>query len=150
MHTLTRSIDHATIAERVRALQATDQARWGLMNAGEMLCHLRGALRMAMGEIPAAPIDLPMPRTLLKSRALWVPLPWHKSFRTVPSLERGTPTMQSGVFEEDRAEVLADLERFCRPEQARVDHPMFGPMSFEDWMRWGYLHADHHLRQFSR
>ena len=29
-------------------------------------------------------------------------------------------------------------------------HPMFGPMTPEDWMRWGYLHADHHLRQFGR
>jgi hypothetical protein len=27
---------------------------------------------------------------------------------------------------------------------------MFGPMSERDWMRWGYLHADHHLRQFGR
>jgi hypothetical protein len=27
---------------------------------------------------------------------------------------------------------------------------MFGPMTEKDWMRWGYLHADHHLRQFGR
>jgi hypothetical protein len=29
-------------------------------------------------------------------------------------------------------------------------HPMFGGMTAKDWMRWGYLHADHHLRQFGR
>ena len=28
--------------------------------------------------------------------------------------------------------------------------PMFGHMSEKDWMQWGYLHADHHLRQFGR
>jgi hypothetical protein len=29
-----------------------------------------------------------------------------------------------------------------------IVHPIFGPMSAAAWMRWGYLHADHHLRQF--
>jgi hypothetical protein len=29
-------------------------------------------------------------------------------------------------------------------------HPMFGEMTEKDWMRWGYLHADHHLRQFGQ
>ena len=28
-------------------------------------------------------------------------------------------------------------------------HPIFGPMSRADWLRWAYLHMDHHLRQFS-
>jgi hypothetical protein len=27
-------------------------------------------------------------------------------------------------------------------------HPIFGAMSAGDWLRWGYLHMDHHLRQF--
>jgi hypothetical protein len=27
-------------------------------------------------------------------------------------------------------------------------HPLFGRMSDADWLRWAYLHADHHLRQF--
>jgi hypothetical protein len=27
-------------------------------------------------------------------------------------------------------------------------HPIFGRMSEAAWMRWAYLHTDHHLRQF--
>ena len=27
-------------------------------------------------------------------------------------------------------------------------HPHFGAMSYEEWMRLAYLHANHHLRQF--
>jgi hypothetical protein len=27
-------------------------------------------------------------------------------------------------------------------------HPLLGTMSDAAWMRWGYLHVDHHLRQF--
>jgi len=28
------------------------------------------------------------------------------------------------------------------------EHPLFGPMSRAEWLRWGYLHMDHHFRQF--
>jgi hypothetical protein len=31
-----------------------------------------------------------------------------------------------------------------------MPHSIFGSMTNQDWMRWGYLHADHHLRQFGR
>ncbi len=150
MHTLANSVDQAEIMDRLQSTKAEDRGLWGIMNAAEMLCHLRGAFRLAMGEIAAAPVDMPMPRTVLKSIALWTPVPWHKNFPTVPVLKRGSPTMQVGSFELDRADVLAELQRFCRPEQVRVDHPFLGPMSFDDWMRWGYLHTDHHLRQFGR
>jgi hypothetical protein len=27
---------------------------------------------------------------------------------------------------------------------------MFGAMTRGDWLRWGWLHMDHHLRQFGR
>ena len=29
-------------------------------------------------------------------------------------------------------------------------HPIFLDLTQTQWMRWGYLHADHHLRQFGR
>jgi hypothetical protein len=27
-------------------------------------------------------------------------------------------------------------------------HPILGSMSRANWLRWAYLHIDHHLRQF--
>jgi len=150
MHTLSNTADLAEIMERLQSVEADDRALWGVMNSPEMLCHLRGAFRLAMGEIPVAPVWVPIPRAVFKLMAFWLPIPWPKSFETVPPLKRVTPTMQVGSFEIDRSDVLAELARFCRPEQMRVDHPHFGPMSLLDWMRWGYLHTDHHLRQFGR
>lgn len=42
------------------------------------------------------------------------------------------------------------LERFSRrpwkPELA--EHAIFGKLSEAEWLRWGYLHMDHYLRQF--
>ena len=54
-------------------------------------------------------------------------------------------------FESDRAGLLLAMGQFCRtlPEPC-APHPFFGSMTAEDWWRWGYLHADHHLRQFGR
>lgn len=58
----------------------------------------------------------------------------------------GTPP---GDFKDDRTRLLETLERFCAFRQlAQIKHPIFGSMRSEEWMRWGYLHADHHLRQF--
>jgi hypothetical protein len=45
--------------------------------------------------------------------------------------------------------LLKTVERFCGCTQLMIVHPMFGSMKRADWLRWGYLHADHHLRQFS-
>ena len=53
-------------------------------------------------------------------------------------------------FERDVRDLEELVERFtadgCEHETWR--HPMFGHMSYDDWQRWGYLHMDHHLRQF--
>ena len=150
MQTLANSVNLGEIVERLQSTRADDGGLWGIMKAPEMICHLRGAFRVAMGEVPAAPVDVPMPRAVLKSIALWVPVRWPKNVETVPVLKRGTLAMQVGSFEMDRTDALAELNRFCRPEQVRVDHSFFGAMSYMDWMRWGYLHTDHHLRQFGR
>jgi hypothetical protein len=53
-------------------------------------------------------------------------------------------------FASDRAGLEAVLALFVE-EAGRPDrpaHPVFGRMSEAAWLRWGYLHADHHLRQF--
>jgi hypothetical protein len=42
------------------------------------------------------------------------------------------------------------FDSFCALTNHTRDHPFFGSMQHADWMRWGYLHADHHLRQFNR
>jgi hypothetical protein len=58
--------------------------------------------------------------------------------------------MATGSFDQDREEAIAAMSAFVQLEQARADHAFFGPMSYSEWMRWGYLHTDHHLRQFGR
>ena len=148
--TLGSNVDRQSIANRLAAVQPYDERRWGLMSAAEMVCHVRGAFLAAMGEIESSPVIVPMPRAVLKAHALWEPIEWKHNFWTLPALKQGAPAMCTGSFEEDLANALAEMHRFCKPDQIRVDHALFGPMSDTDWMRWGYLHTDHHLRQFGR
>jgi len=43
------------------------------------------------------------------------------------------------------------LARFAGTSAAEMPpHPIFGQMTRAEWLRWGYLHTDHHLRQFGR
>jgi hypothetical protein len=50
----------------------------------------------------------------------------------------------------DLAQLEALLERITAQAKTLDGrwHPIFGRMSDAAWLRWGYLHMDHHLRQF--
>lgn len=69
---------------------------------------------------------------------------------TVPECEAqrgGTPPAE---MERDLSDLRELLDRFARQQwgTGAPVHPIFGPLTEREWMRWGYLHMDHHLRQF--
>ena len=137
------------IRNRLAQLRADDPACWGKMSAGEMVCHLREGFRMAVGEKVAAPVKLPLPPKVVKWIALSMPVQWPKDLPTVKELKENM-RCRPQEFTQDYAGLCEALERFVRTTGNRTPHPMFGAMKPRDWMRWGYLHTDHHLRQFGR
>jgi Protein of unknown function (DUF1569) len=121
------------------------------MNAPQMLCHLTDSFHVPMGEKSASPATGFLQRTFVKWMALRFPAPWPKGVQTRPEIEQGTGGgTPPGDFERDRAELIQVIERFTDPNRRFQwqPHPMFGAMDEWEWMRWGYLHTDHHLRQF--
>lgn len=120
------------------------------MTAHQMLCHLNDAFRLYMGEITAAPLGFPYPSRLLKWSCLWVPVPWPRGFRTIAEVDQERYGTRPVDFEEDAAEFKALLNRYAGLADDFVWplHPYLGRMSRTEWMRLGYLHTDHHLRQF--
>ena len=115
-----------------------------------MICHLNDAFKLYTGVITAAPPGFPYPSKLLKWGCLFVPIPWPKGFKTVRELDqerRGTPATD---FAQDVSELRDRVKAFAQiPENfASPTHPYLGAMSATEWMRLGYLHTDHHLRQF--
>lgn len=150
MRTLTTpGIFDQTLA-RITSLRPDDAARWGRMNVHQMLCHLSDSAKVALREIVIPSGRSPLPPRLIKWFALEVPLRWAKNFPTMPQIDQfrdGTPPV---AFASDRESLLELTKCISQASLEGSSHPFFGPMTHQEWMRWAWLHTDHHLRQFGR
>jgi hypothetical protein len=135
--------------ERMLRVCAEDRAIWGRMSATEMMRHLGFACEAAVGDRAAGLVRMPA-RGVVKFVALRSGVRWKRNIKTTPELERALDEECSAGFGEIVGFAVAKMETLAGCRRCVEIHPMFGPMSMEDWMRWGYLHADHHLRQFGR
>jgi hypothetical protein len=89
-------------------------------------------------------------RTVVKWIALYAPMTWPRGIQTRPEVDQEATGSSPTDFIADIADVETLLKAIAAGS-ARRDwpaHPIFGPMSRTDWLRWAYLHTDHHLRQF--
>jgi hypothetical protein len=119
------------------------------MSSHQMVCHLADALLMALGERAVSAAAGPLQRTVVKWTALYFPAPWPAGILTRPELDQQVGGTRPTEFGSDLARVETLLEALAaRPGNDWPAHPIFGPMSRTAWLRWGYVHTDHHLRQF--
>lgn len=150
MKSLNNKADKQELLERLRNITTQSPRQWGTMTAPQMICHLNDAFKAAMGERAVSGRGNFFTRTALKWIALQVPVKWVKGFKTMPEIDQqiaGTPPAE---FEKDITELRHLLDRIVQREKDFEwrPHPVFGSMSEQEWLRWGYLHVDHHLRQF--
>jgi hypothetical protein len=148
--TLADPLDKQNVLARLAKVQPDSRANWGRMSAHQMLCHLSDSFLAVMGQKHVSPATGVLQRSVVKWVALYAPIPWPKGLPTRPEMDQligGTPP---SVFETDRERLLALIERFTNSDRdfQWSSHPIFGKMPDPDWFRWGYLHIDHHLRQF--
>jgi hypothetical protein len=137
------------IRVRLKTVSADDQARWGRMTAKQMVRHLRCGYEMALGDRTVATAE-GLPPVLVKWVALRSGLRWPKNIQTAPDLKRAILERSKTEFDVLVHATIEKMEALARGSRCAPTHPMFGPMTEKDWLRWGYLHADHHLRQFGR
>ena len=150
MKTLARREFQAEIVRRLRCLRPESTRRWGHMSAHQMICHLCDSFRMATGQKLVSDASGRMQRTLVKWIALYLPLQWPVGLQTRPEVDQQCAGTRPVEFASDVAELEALLE-FITTREKGFDwpvHPIFGRMSRAAWLRWAYLHMDHHLRQF--
>jgi hypothetical protein len=105
---------------------------------------------MAIGRKPVSYASGPLRRTIIKWMALYAPITWRTGILTRPEIDQECGGTKPCDFSADVKDLEALVELIAmQPE--RVDgrvHPIFGRMSRAAWLRWSYLHMDHHLRQF--
>jgi hypothetical protein len=120
------------------------------MSAHQMVCHLSDSFRMAIGRKPVSADSTTLRRTIVKWIVLYLPLPWPAGILTRPEIDQEIGGTRPGDFKRDIADLEALLVAVTTEERNFVwqTHPLFGRMSEAHWLRWAYLHVDHHLRQF--
>lgn len=135
---------------RLHTVRPDAARRWGRMSVHQMICHLGDSFRMAMGQRTVSPASSVIQRSLIKWIALYSPLPWPAGILTRPEVDQEVGGTRPALFSADVAEVERLMEVFVSTAECShwPPHPIFGPMSRAAWLRWGYLHTDHHLRQF--
>jgi hypothetical protein len=149
--TLAHDHDREEIVRRIGNVCEVDRRRWGRMSVHQMLCHVADGFRVGLGERTVSPATGYLQRTLIKWIALRVPVQWVRGYPTRPELEQGKGGSAPVAFNEDREQTASLVNRFSSEmTELGPPHPVFGPMTRDEWLRWGYLHADHHLRQFGR
>jgi hypothetical protein len=137
------------VVARLQKLHEKRPRAWGKMTAHEMLCHLADSFEGVMGERQISPAHTWSNRTIVKYIALHTSLAWPKGIKTRPEVDPSLAGSRPVDFERDRARVIALVRRFAASDARYTEHPIFGPLTRDEWLVWGYRHTDHHLRQFA-
>ena len=150
MKTLAQERCAAALIRRLRTLRPDSERRWGRMSAHQMVCHLADSCRMAIGQIPMNASPAVHQRTVVKWIALYLPLPWPAGVPTKPEIDQEIGGTCPSDFAADVATLEALTASMCATDEqfSWPEHPIFGRMSRDLWLRWAYRHMDHHLRQF--
>lgn len=150
MKSLVNAVDRQEVIARLAKLAPGAQRRWGRMTAHEAICHLSDSYLACLGEKFASSASGPFQRTFMKWAALYLPAKWPRGIQTRPEMEAGVGGTPTAEFSRDLDALARLIERFSTQASgfAWPPHPIFGPLTASQWLRWGYLHADHHLRQF--
>ena len=138
------------ILARIQNVRHDMPRRWGKMNAPQMVCHLNDAFLTVMGDRKADVIPNYRARGFVKWFALNMPMKWPQGVPTVPEIDAFIGGTAPAEFAGDVQTLVGLVERFTKlPRDFEFrPHPIFLEMTESQWMRWGYLHTDHHLRQF--
>jgi hypothetical protein len=138
-----------SIRARTAKLRADSLRQWGTMTPNEMLCHLADALRGPLGDKAMGAARPRLQQLLTKFVLLSVLSRYPKGQKARAEVDPKALGTKPEEFARDM-KALDDLTaRFVAAAPSlTVKHPRFGPMTENDWLRWWYMHTDHHLRQF--
>jgi hypothetical protein len=135
----------AELQARLRMLEPGAPARWGRMDAAQMLAHCAVGMKMATGEVQVKRGFPALIGWMFKSLAC-DDRPFRHDAPTAAELRVADPR----EFEAERAHLEGMLAKLA-PGASRVTnltHPFFGRLTAEQWGRLLYKHLDHHFRQF--
>lgn len=136
--------------EALVALHANARPRWGHMTAQQMIEHLLWAFDLSTGEAQAE-CPIPEPQRQRAKAFLYDNRPTPREYMN-PALTAGLPPLRHDALNGAVASLRAAVNRFLQQAASAPDatrtHPVFGPISMDEWARAHFKHTYHHLLQF--
>ena len=138
------------LAPALAALEEGASARWGAMTAQQMVEHLAWGFELSTGR---ASVDCAVPEGRLERYKTFLHnnTPMMREFRN-PVLVAGLPPLRHADLEGAKSALAIEVRHFLdygRSAAAALHtHPVFGPLTAEEWSRAHFKHAFHHLLQF--
>ncbi len=133
------------IIARLQTVTPTTKATWGQFDAPRMICHLIDSLALSLGELPSKSVNKKAFQHFpLKHLVIYV-LPFPKSYPAAPEMLTTLPQ----DFDTDRKRLLELVQRLAAAPRAKGPaHPLFGPLTNDEWNALQWKHIAHHLKQF--
>jgi hypothetical protein len=150
MKNLLQEKEYNSIIKRINNLHFDSERKWGKMNASEMLVHCADPIREALGERPTKPLRIWFYEKIGKYIFLYITgFPKGKT-PTLSAYDVKKKGTQPGNFEEDRNTLINLISKVYSTDKSQdfSPHPAFGKLNRHEWGRLGWVHLDHHLRQF--
>ena len=135
---------YAEIVARLDKLSADSTPKWGKMTIGQMLAHSAAVQEIGNGkDLEGTNFIAQLFKGLIK-KMLLSDKPYPHNSRTHPQFVVTTPA----DFEREKSRLVAAMESI-RANGARADgHPLFGPLTDDEWGWMYFKHLNHHLEQF--
>jgi Protein of unknown function (DUF1569) len=141
----------ASILTRLDTLTPESARRWGRMNSHQAICHLSDSFRAALNSVSVWSNTSLLNRTFVRWIALHSNFRWPHGVKTMLEVDQEIGGTKPVDFDRDKQQLVYLIEQFAERTRANLQpHPILGPLTNEEWQHWGYLHMDHHLRQFGK
>jgi hypothetical protein len=135
----------------LRTLPENSKAKWGKMNAQQMIEHLSSFFMVSTKQLHFPLITLV--ENLPKYKAFILSQKEFRENTSAPML----PDEPLVVVHSSMPEAIADLEKqislfieqFGTSKIITSLHPVFGELDFEEWVLLHFKHVTHHARQFA-
>lgn len=132
-------------------LHSNAPARWGTMNACQMLAHLNDFFRLSINELSMEAVTTadqwPKYQAFIYSDRFF------RENTKAPMLPDTPEPCPFESIEAARGALLEQIKRFKlyfeENPASEILHPVFGWLNYEGWVRLHYKHCVHHLRQFN-
>ena len=135
----------------LQSLDADRKARWGKMDARQMVEHLADICKVANGRI-VLPLLNTDPEKLASARAFLLDETPFRANTRVPVMPEEPRPHKYASLQEAIAKTMEELEAVFTAYAAKpgllLMHPIFGELDYTLQVRYLDKHIRHHLRQF--